>query len=582
MSFRFRRSITLFPGVRVNLSKRGLSLSAGVPGATLNFSSRGTALTLGLPGTGLSYRTRLTGFGHDDAGRAGAHRDLPCAHGTAPSGSLPEPAAPPVLEGEIRSGDVATLTTPDLAGLKRLIDEAVVQRENLARDFAAVVAQRQDAWIALKRAEQFPLKLFSRRKLPGLQIAYKATEAELSEIADAHQASQIQIDFAFDDDALGAFQRLEEAHQKLSASAAIWDVTSSVAIDRHSQRTSATSAITRTRVRLTRSTAGIVTSRWVGLSFGNANGEELELFPAFCLIRRKFSSDYALVDIRDINLVSRSVSFIEDEQVPYDAKIVGQTWKKVNLDGSRDKRFKDNFQIPIVEYARIDFMTDNGVAEAYMVSNTASGASFVAAFVALQSHLRRLSEGDEKDVAGSPSVGAGTALAAETGPRSLVPPPLPHVPPAHGYTVGAVAAAAALGLAAWVLIAPQQFALRSEAVPPSAAIQAPQETGRGSGRAPSSIGVTTDRLEPQQSGSGANRPLTTIAPADPGFSGRERLQTRQGANLRAEPSGAANVIRVVPRGAVLVVFDRRGSWVQVGDTQPSGWIHDSLLESYHR
>lgn len=61
MGFRFRRSITIAPGLRVNLGKRGVSLSAGVRGASLTLGSRGTYANLGMPGTGLSYRQKVGG-----------------------------------------------------------------------------------------------------------------------------------------------------------------------------------------------------------------------------------------------------------------------------------------------------------------------------------------------------------------------------------------------------------------------------------------------------------------------------------------------------------------------------------------
>jgi Protein of unknown function (DUF4236) len=54
MPIRFRRSFTIFPGVKVNVSKGGISLSVGKRGATLNFSKRGVRQTVGIPGTGLS------------------------------------------------------------------------------------------------------------------------------------------------------------------------------------------------------------------------------------------------------------------------------------------------------------------------------------------------------------------------------------------------------------------------------------------------------------------------------------------------------------------------------------------------
>jgi len=55
MPLRFRRSVKIAPGMRLNFSGSGTSLSVGGRGATVNFSKRGTRATLGIPGTGLSY-----------------------------------------------------------------------------------------------------------------------------------------------------------------------------------------------------------------------------------------------------------------------------------------------------------------------------------------------------------------------------------------------------------------------------------------------------------------------------------------------------------------------------------------------
>ena len=61
MGFRFQRSIRLAPGLRLNLSKSGLSATLGRPGATVNPGRRGVEGSVGLPGTGLSYRSRVKG-----------------------------------------------------------------------------------------------------------------------------------------------------------------------------------------------------------------------------------------------------------------------------------------------------------------------------------------------------------------------------------------------------------------------------------------------------------------------------------------------------------------------------------------
>lgn len=45
MGFRFRKSVRLGRGLRINLSKSGASLSAGRSGATVNLSRRGVRTT---------------------------------------------------------------------------------------------------------------------------------------------------------------------------------------------------------------------------------------------------------------------------------------------------------------------------------------------------------------------------------------------------------------------------------------------------------------------------------------------------------------------------------------------------------
>jgi hypothetical protein len=55
MGFRFRRSVKLLPGIRLNFGKRGISTSIGVRGAHVTFGKTGTRTTVGLPGSGLSY-----------------------------------------------------------------------------------------------------------------------------------------------------------------------------------------------------------------------------------------------------------------------------------------------------------------------------------------------------------------------------------------------------------------------------------------------------------------------------------------------------------------------------------------------
>ncbi len=55
MGLRLRKIIPLGGGIRLNLSKRGASLSLGGRGLTVNLGKGGARTTLGAPGTGVSY-----------------------------------------------------------------------------------------------------------------------------------------------------------------------------------------------------------------------------------------------------------------------------------------------------------------------------------------------------------------------------------------------------------------------------------------------------------------------------------------------------------------------------------------------
>lgn len=60
MAIRFYRRIRIAPGVSLNLSKSGGSVSVGPRGAKMTVGSRGARVTAGLPGTGIHYTRKLS------------------------------------------------------------------------------------------------------------------------------------------------------------------------------------------------------------------------------------------------------------------------------------------------------------------------------------------------------------------------------------------------------------------------------------------------------------------------------------------------------------------------------------------
>jgi len=59
MSFRFQRRIKILPGLRLNVSKTGISWTAGTRGVSVTARDGKLTGNVGIPGTGLSHSKRL-------------------------------------------------------------------------------------------------------------------------------------------------------------------------------------------------------------------------------------------------------------------------------------------------------------------------------------------------------------------------------------------------------------------------------------------------------------------------------------------------------------------------------------------
>ncbi len=117
MGFRFWRRIKIAPGVTLNLSKSGGSLSFGPRGAKFTVGSRGKRATVGIPGTGLFYTSTLP------SDKSSGHK------------SPPKKISQPVVRSEDRltMGFFKRLITP--ADEEALVDgcrELVLENEKMA------------------------------------------------------------------------------------------------------------------------------------------------------------------------------------------------------------------------------------------------------------------------------------------------------------------------------------------------------------------------------------------------------------------------------------------------------------------
>lgn len=87
MATRFRKSIKIAPGVKLNVNKKSVSLTAGTKGAHHTISTSGKSTTsVGIPGSGLSY-VKTSGGKKSDT--ANAKNEPQLNDGNAQNGGRP-------------------------------------------------------------------------------------------------------------------------------------------------------------------------------------------------------------------------------------------------------------------------------------------------------------------------------------------------------------------------------------------------------------------------------------------------------------------------------------------------------------
>jgi hypothetical protein len=97
---------------------------------------------------------------------------------------------------------------------------------------------------------------------------------------------------------------------------------------------------------------------------------------------------FGLIDIRELEFSFEEQRFIEPRTVPKDANVIDYTWAKVNKNGTRDKRFKDNYQIPICQFGQIELSSNTGLNEEYCFSSFDKVKKFADAFTEYQSIIK--------------------------------------------------------------------------------------------------------------------------------------------------------------------------------------------------
>ena len=375
MAWSFRKRIKIIPGVHINVSKHGVSTSIGIRGASLTFRDDGIYSNLGIPGTGIYKREKI--WDKNQFPQDTQNNDSPII---PPHNSLFLQSA----DEYFISSDPLEITSEGLQGIQETVLFARQQEEELKNDLrnCASAIGRTKSCIFISKA--LLIYFFSsnlRRKLENdLSHRQKAYE----EIKEGVQNSSVKLEIDMDEDARNSYQGVCESFKTLMLSQFKWDVTSSTRVDQVKTRSAAYSSIGRRNTNIGVSQIPGISSSLDALKIHNTTGADIYLYPGF-FVMYKSHKNIGIVGLNELSVQYESSHFIETGTLPKDSELIYKVWEKSNKDGSRDKRFSNNRQIPVMEYGVISFTTETGVNERYMFSNAASARAFVSAFTEFKS-----------------------------------------------------------------------------------------------------------------------------------------------------------------------------------------------------
>lgn len=377
MAWGFRKRIKIIPGVHLNLSRSGISTSIGIRGANLTVGKTGAYSNIGIPGTGIYQRQKLSG----DKPTNENNQFVPVEHSEQHI----------YAEKEIISADVQEITSQDMQGIKNSILLAHQQRIELNQDLQKIKSKLASTKLKLAISYLLLYGLVSKGIPERIKADISAQKQAILELQDQIENCFVNLEIDFDEEFDLKYKKLVTTFKNLCNCQKIWDVTNASLQDTVKSRSSAGTLVDKKEVRFGFKNLPDIKYDFDAIFFKNANGADLYFYPNFIVM---FSSKYkfAIIGFEELDFYHRSVRFTETGKIPKDSRVIDRTWAKVNKNRTPDKRFKGNYEIPVVKYGEIQLSTDTGVNEEYEFSNYEFSEDFAIAFKDYQNLLKAVGE----------------------------------------------------------------------------------------------------------------------------------------------------------------------------------------------
>lgn len=340
MGLRYRKSINLGGGFRVNFSKSGVGYSWGGKGYRVTKKAGGgVRKTYSIPGTGLSWVD-------DSSGRKKK------ATGNSANNNFSQPVVQ-------NTGNL--LYQAEEADVKQLVTENTQDFLDAIKKYSGI--RTLLIWVTI----------ISLLLTPGTPFFIVIFFAGIAGLIYLSATKKISVEYEFDEYGKRRIQMMDQAMGMLINNRSIWQVNTIQANSSRKTNAGASESVGRKLVKFQKKKPFFLktdaTCYHIKLLRDN-----VFILPDRLIIKGK--KGWGAVDYSELHLGVGNVIFIESGGVPKDAQIVGHTWQYVNKNGTADKRFKNNRQLPKCNYGSIEFKTDTGLDIILYISNINNAQQF--------------------------------------------------------------------------------------------------------------------------------------------------------------------------------------------------------------
>lgn len=344
MGFRYRKSINLGGGFRINLSKSGVGYSWGTKGYRITKTASGkTRRTYSIPGTGLSYVSETGQNRYSQRNRSQNN-----APGYRPTTT--EPAyQQPFGEQRIESAEIKNFQSAEFGNITSAIERTLkMNKWGTILLWCALLALGNPAFILLPIVGGV-LKVMARSK------------------------GAVNLEYDFDAEKEEEHDRRVGAWIILAEGAKEWQVLTETYNSNTKVHAGAGRSLNRVPCTIKKTSPYYLKTN-VDLIQIKLKKETLLILPDKVFIIR--GTKVGAVNYDDLQIQVSSINFVESEPVPKDAQVIGQTWQFVNKNGTPDKRYKNNRQLPICLYGVVKLRSASGINVEMHVSNIQKSRDF--------------------------------------------------------------------------------------------------------------------------------------------------------------------------------------------------------------